>query len=258
MLATLGLATPAAALVQGIDVSRWQGFISWETLVQQNQIDFAFIKATDSSSIIDPRASRNITLATQQDVPLGVYHYATPFAVTRNDPQDFNNNDAAEEAAWFVQNAGDSMGHGHLPPVLDIEFGEAAGRTRLTDWAKIFLDTVEDLTGVRPIIYANQYWATTFLTASELDTALWIARWTNDPAVGPSNLGGWSDYLFHQYSATLNLQGINTNTTDGDTFNGTLAQLHQLVSPTVIPEPALASIALGLALLANHRTRKSA
>ncbi len=248
----------ATALVHGVDVSQWQYFINWPQFVSQNQIDFAFIKYTDSSSLIDPRASRNVTLAAQEGVPFGVYHFATPFAVDRNASQNFFFNDAVQEAEWFVQNAGAYMGQGYLPPVLDIEWGEAAGRTRLTGWADLFLDTVEDLTGVRPIIYANQYWATTFLTASQLDTELWIARWTEDPNVGPSNIGGWDDWLFHQYTASLVMPGVTGNTVDGNVFNGTLDDLFALVDPVVIPEPtAIALVGLGLFGARRRRQHKS-
>ena len=222
---------PARGLVLGVDVSQWQFTIDWATFVSQNQVDFAYIKYTDSSTLVDPRAARNVSGATAQGVPLGVYHFATPFSFDRNTAQDFNNNDAVEEAEWFVERAGGQMGPGFLPPVLDIEVGEAAGRTRLTNWSKTFLDTVENLTGVRPIIYANQNWVTNYLTASELDTELWIARWTEDPNIGPSTTGSWDDYMFHQYTASAVMAGVTQNTVDRNTFNGTIEELMAIVNP---------------------------
>ncbi len=254
-VACLFRAASGSALVHGVDVSQWQYDIDWPTFVSQNQIDFAFIKYTDSSSLQDPKARQNVRGAAAEGVPFGVYHFATPFAETRNHAQDFSDNDAAEEAAWFVQRAGSFMGSGHLPPVLDIEWGQAAGRTRLTNWADEFLDTVQGLTGVRPIIYANQNWATNYLTASQLNTELWIARWTHDPNVGPSNLGSWSDYLFHQYTDSNVMPGVTGNTVDGNVFNGTLSQLQRLANPVVIPEPGLGAVAVSLIALAIRRRR---
>ncbi len=230
----------ARGLVHGVDVSQWQYDIDWPTFVSENHIDFAFIKYSETHNEIDPRAAINVASAAAHGVPFGVYHFATPFAQARN-RQHFDYDDAALEGAWFAEVAGDYMGYGYLPPVVDMEFGHMAGRERLTDWTRTFLDTVESLTGVRPIVYANQNWAINYLDAAELDAQLWIARWTNDPNEGPSNLGSWDDYLFHQYTSTLVLPGVTGNTVDGDVFNGTAEELHRLVYPRLIPEPATAA-----------------
>ena len=40
--------------VRGVDVSAYQGEIDWTILANQN-IDFAFIKATEGSSFVDKR-----------------------------------------------------------------------------------------------------------------------------------------------------------------------------------------------------------
>ena len=44
--------------VRGVDVSVYQGDIDWQILADQN-IDFAFIKATEGSSFVDPNFSYN-------------------------------------------------------------------------------------------------------------------------------------------------------------------------------------------------------
>lgn len=251
----LALALPGRALVHGVDVSQWQYDIDWPTFVSENQIDFAYIKYTDSHSLIDPKAVQNVAGAQANGVPFGVYHFATPFSELRN-RQHFDYDDAVWEATWFAEQAGQYMGYGHLPPVVDMEFGHMAGRELLTDWCRTFLDTVESLTGVRPIIYANQNWANNYLTASELDTQLWIARWTDNPHIGPSSLGGWSDYLFHQYTSTLTLPGVVGNTVDGDVFNGSASDLQRLLYPRVIPEPA--GLAMGAAIPLLFRSRRAA
>ena len=46
--------------VTGVDVSCYQGDIDWETLASQN-IGFAYIKATEGSSYVDPNFSYNWT-----------------------------------------------------------------------------------------------------------------------------------------------------------------------------------------------------
>ncbi|MBD8729480.1 hypothetical protein IFT45_16230, partial [Frigoribacterium sp. CFBP 13707] len=53
--------TRTAALrypVQGVDVSAYQGTINWDVLAEED-IDFAWIKATEGSSYQDPRFDDN-------------------------------------------------------------------------------------------------------------------------------------------------------------------------------------------------------
>ncbi|HEY7771115.1 GH25 family lysozyme, partial [Longimicrobium sp.] len=45
---------PADDLVRGIDVSRWQGAVDWNA-VAGDDVEFAFIKATEGGDFTDPR-----------------------------------------------------------------------------------------------------------------------------------------------------------------------------------------------------------
>ena len=45
-------------LVRGIDLSAYQGDVSWDVLADQ-KIDFAFIKATEGSDYIDSQFEKN-------------------------------------------------------------------------------------------------------------------------------------------------------------------------------------------------------
>lgn len=246
-VAAVLLMLPAAASlaqrgVQGIDVSHWQGNINWNSVAAAGK-EFAFIKATTGVGSTDSKFSANIAGAGNAGVYAGAYHFATPYTSGVND--------AVAEANWFYQVAGNTFGNGYLPPVLDLETQSSLGQTTLSNWAKTFLDRVELLSGVRPILYTSSNYASNYLNANVIDTELWIANW----GVGSPNTGTWDSYKFWQTTDSGSVPGISGNV-DLDLFPGTSAQLQSLVNPVVIPEPA--SLAwLGTLALATLRRRRA-
>ena len=60
--------------IRGVDVSEYQGDIDWSVLANQN-IDFAFIKATEGSSYTDEHFSENWENASKTDLRIGAYHF---------------------------------------------------------------------------------------------------------------------------------------------------------------------------------------
>ncbi|MCW5953083.1 MAG: lysozyme, partial [Propionibacteriaceae bacterium] len=60
--------------VWGVDVSRYQGEIDWPVLAAQG-IEFAFIKATEGSSYVDPRFAANLEGASAAGLRAGAYHF---------------------------------------------------------------------------------------------------------------------------------------------------------------------------------------
>lgn len=56
--------------VRGVDVSSYQGDIEWQILSSQN-IDFAFIKATEGSSFVDPCFIYNFSEAQKCSISVG-------------------------------------------------------------------------------------------------------------------------------------------------------------------------------------------
>ena len=59
--------------VHGVDVSHYQGTIDWDVLSQD--LDFAFIKATEGSTHVDDRFQDNWQAAEQTHLYLGAYHF---------------------------------------------------------------------------------------------------------------------------------------------------------------------------------------
>ena len=60
--------------VRGVDVSSYQGEIDWGVLSAQD-LDFAFIKATEGSSMVDHGFASNFSEAQKCDISVGAYHF---------------------------------------------------------------------------------------------------------------------------------------------------------------------------------------
>ena len=61
-------------LQPGIDVSHYQGTINW-TSVKNAGYQFAFMKATQGTTYVDPTFATNRTNATAAGIPIGFYDF---------------------------------------------------------------------------------------------------------------------------------------------------------------------------------------
>ncbi len=129
----------------GVDVSHYQGEIDWKTLGGQD-IDFAFIKATEGSGHLDERFAENWQAAEEAGIYIGAYHF-------------FSFDSAGDtQADWYIQNVGAL--NGKLAPVVDIEYyGEKEAnppeREKTVREICAFLQTLEEYYQIRPIIYTT-------------------------------------------------------------------------------------------------------
>jgi GH25 family lysozyme M1 (1,4-beta-N-acetylmuramidase) len=207
------------ARVPGIDVSHWQGTINWSSVAAAGK-QFAFTKATEGTTYVDPTVGTNTSGAQGAGVLVGVYHFAHPDTDT-----------AAAEAQHFIAAAAQYAGNGFLRPVLDLEDGSTLGKTALSQWTNDWCAAVQAALGVDPIIYCNTNYASNFLDASVNTHPLWIANWSTsygDPnTTGSPPTGAWGGaWDFWQYSSTGTVSGISGNV-DLDVFDGDLTTLQQ-------------------------------
>jgi lysozyme len=203
-------------IVDGIDVSNWQGTVDWAQVYSAGY-RFAFCKASEGTTYTDPYFVSNQQNGNARGLLMGAYHFARP---------DYGN-DAGDEARYFVGVAGAYIKTGFLRPALDLETGGSLGKTALTAWVHKFMDTVKYETGVTPIIYASSYYANNYLESSATVYDLWIAHWTYDPTMTP-NTGIWSTWAFWQWSNLSSVPGI-IGKVDSDAFNGDLVALQSFV-----------------------------
>lgn len=205
----------------GIDVSHWQGNITWSQVYGAGYT-FAFTKATEGVGYTDNKFVYNITNGFSEGVLMGAYHFARP---------DLSNGGVAE-AQYFVDVAGDYLVNGYLRPVLDLEVRGGLDKTALSTWVQEWMETVRAETGVEPLIYTNSSFITNYLDERIYQYELWIAYWTCDPTptedVPPT--GPWRDWDFWQYygpgyCGPNSVPGID-GSVDLNLFNGYLPGLH--------------------------------
>lgn len=210
-----GIDMPVNYKIHGIDVSKFQKDINWAA-VKQMQVDkirisFAFIKATEGITRQDAAFKQNWDRAGKAGLIRGAYHF---FYATR---------DPLKQAINF-HNVVD-LQSGDLPPVLDIETSNNQPAAVIRSTAKIWLEEMEKVYKVKPIIYTNIHFYETYL-GSEFDRyPLWIAHYYQKER--PRSDRAW---LFWQHSDIGRVNGIRT-TVDFNVFKGDSTDLAKLCIP---------------------------
>lgn len=202
------------ATVEGLDVSHYQGTVSWLSVKSQKK--FSFVKATEGSNIID--STFGINWANAKGLPRGAYHFYR-FA---NPPTD--------QAALFIGAL--NKDYGELPLVVDLE--DEVTPVNFND-LKTFVDLVQNTTKRRVMIYTAEWWRAKYnLTFPAWMTAmdLWVASYTSAPALPK----GYTSYRFWQYSSTGAVNGISGNV-DLDRFNGTVTDFQNYLNTVAYTPP---------------------
>lgn len=193
------------APVRGIDVSRFTGEIDWRA-VAGDQIQFAYIKATQSNQGTDRAFLRNWTAAKEAGLLRGAYHY---FSFCANVEGQFSNIKRTVP-----------VDHDALPVALDIElFPEqerstisnlqsegacavAAGNGPIRENVQKLIRLIEETYGLPPIVYGNDYALDQVLTPPVLSrVTLWRARY----GLGKNPPEPWGLW---QYSQNAKVAGV--------------------------------------------------
>ena len=220
---------PAGPLTQGIDVSRYQEDINWPKVAGAG-IRFAFIRVSDGLDYPDPKFQYNWSQARAAGVVRGAYQYFRP------------GQDAVEQAWYFIEEMG-ALEEGDLPPALDVETMDGKSAAVVLDQIAVWLDVVESVVGVQPIIYTRAgFWDP--LGAAEFSGyQLWVANWETNCPLMPF---GWTEWVFWQTTDFGNIAGIS-EPVDLDVFNGDINALYEFALgagqpvPEVLPCPIAAT-----------------
>lgn len=178
--------------VRGVDVSWYQGDINWNTLAKQD-IDFAFIKATEGSSHVDKKFHYNFEQALNADLKVGAYHFFS---------YDSEGKTQAENFIKTVQKIDDM-----LPPVVDIEFygdkkKNLPQKEATQEQLSVLLDELEKHYGKKPIIYATKKSYDLYIANSYQEYDIWIRSVYNKPTLSDGNT-----WIFWQYTDKEQLDG---------------------------------------------------
>jgi lysozyme len=176
----------------GIDVSHHQGTIDWLELFNTEHYDtivhFVYCKATEGNTHIDTRWEENRKTLNNMGIPNGAYH----FFATKDPPRP----QVAHFLNYWEKREVD------LPPVLDVEtegFSDEDLRAKMTIW----LEEVERLSGMRPIIYTSLNFYETKFKNHFPNYKFWIAAYSRVPDIKNDKR-----VLHWQYSENGTLPGI--------------------------------------------------
>ena len=175
-------------MLQGCDVSKWNGDMDWQKGADAG-LEFAFIRAGSISTgcqlYTDYQYYRNIELG-PDFMPIGCYWYYRPQCSPEAQARYFANLINPED--WLI------------PPVADIENDGGLSPSDYADSVKAFLDELEDLVNIKPIIYTSRYkWSQVEPRPYWPEYDLWVAHYTvNTEPLLPE---GWDTWVFWQYTA---------------------------------------------------------
>jgi lysozyme len=208
----------------GIDVSSYQGYVTW-TSVYGDGVRFAFAKATEGTSWSDADFAGNISRGKGAGVQMGAYHFCHPEA-----------NCVSPESNHFWAKAGGTIvaDGKSIFPMLDLEvFGGHSCQSSYTDWANTWGSYVDGKTSLslRPVIYISACNACYLNSGINLGAAIACYNGQNLYTGNPWSTctscnvwGGSNAWTYWQVSSSGRVGGISGNV-DLDAYNGTLAEL---------------------------------
>lgn len=192
----------ASRYIQGVDVSWHQGAIDWRALAEDD-VAFAYIKATEGGDHVDPLFEANWRQAGEAGLYRGAYHF---FTLCRPGALQASNFMAVVPRAAVA-----------LPPALDLEhMGPCREGPTMTDViaeARAFMDRVETHYGVRPIIYTTREFHDAHLSELEGER-FWIRSLGAQPSFRQTD---WVIWQHHNRGHRRGVQGpIDLNAFRGD------------------------------------------
>ncbi len=177
--------------IHGIDVSRYQGEVFWETVGEKTKMTYVYIKATEGGDRIDPRYEQNLLTAHKHGLKVGSYHFYRP-----RTPQE-------EQLANFVLQCRPS--EQDLIPMIDVESTGGLPTEEFCDSLFKFLELVEETYSQRPLIYTGRNFYNKHLTEKLNRYLIMIAMYSEEVPV----LDDGRDITLWQYTAKGRLRGVN-------------------------------------------------
>jgi lysozyme len=200
-----GIWLPPDYEVHGIDVSRHQGKINWESVSEHssNNIDisFAFIKACEGRTVRDNYFQENWRNAKDINMLRGAYHFFRPHLT------------ADEQFNLFKSIV--KLQKEDLPPVLDVEMRGSTPPARMKKSVKRWLELAEKHYGVTPILYTSYSFYRNYFSGKEFEKyPLWIAHYATDDLNRLTK-----KWEFWQHNESGRVKGIRGNV-DFNVFKG--------------------------------------
>ncbi|MCH5178178.1 MAG: glycosyl hydrolase family 25 [Prevotellaceae bacterium] len=186
-----GTRTPVNTLLEGIDVSHYQGRIDWAAVAASGKVGYAYIKASESVSFIDENYQYNLAEARKNGINVGSYHFYRAhvdqeaqlrhmFSIINPDQQD-------------------------LIPVVDVEHANGVSVETFANRLHRFLKAVEEHYGRPPILYTYVNFYNRYLAHRGFEHyPLFIAFYQDyKPTLSDGN-----KYILWQYTSKGRINGI--------------------------------------------------
>jgi len=177
--------------IHGIDISHYQGDVFWETIGENTNMRYVYIKATEGGDRIDATYERNIQQAHRYGLMVGSYHFYRP-----KTPQ-------------MVQLENFTMqclpGEQDLIPMIDIESTGGLNNEEFCDSLFRFLNLVEETYNQKPLLYTGRNFYNRHLLGKVDDWQLMIAMYTNEEPILADN----RKYTLWQYTGKGRIAGIS-------------------------------------------------
>lgn len=208
-----GIWLPPDYEVHGIDISKHQGRINWESVSEHTSndigISFIFMKATEGKTIKDVMFQENWKNASDHNMLRGAYHFFRPHLTADEQFRLF------KSAVKLVKE--------DLPPVLDVEIKGSCPPARLKKNVKRWLEMAEKYYGVTPILYTNYSFYRHYFSGKEFSKyPLWIAHYATDDLNRLT-----TKWNFWQHNESGRVKGIRGGV-DFNVFKGNFNELLKL------------------------------
>jgi len=215
--------TPAAAPILGVDVYSGNSTINWAQ-VKAAGYTFAWAKATEGVGYTDSEYLNYAVAGVNAGVKMGAYHFIRA---------DLNPTRAGaiSEANYFLSVAQPYITNCELPPALDVEGSYLQSNftsDSLTTWIQNWMTTVQNATGIAPVIYISATNAA-YINSSLNTYKLWIDYLSGSPTTTPTNTGVFPTWTINQYSWTGTVPGIAGSQTDMNVFHGNMAAFNSFM-----------------------------
>ena len=176
---------------KGIDVSHYQGRIDWDEVATDKSITFVYVKATEGANLVDEFYLRNLYGAKRVGLPVGSYHFFSPSVSALVQLENFRSTVDPRQQ--------------DLVPIVDVEKRGKGSLAQFQGRLKAFLDGVEKMFGVKPIIYTGVNFYAKYLEGKFTGYRFMVARYADE-------FPGLSEdvpIVLWQYSSTSYVDGIN-------------------------------------------------
>ncbi len=174
----------------GIDVSRYQGKIDWQTVKTDENVNYVYLKATEGASLVDVTYHYNLEEARKAGLKVGCYHFFSPTV----DPEtQFNNFTGVVK-----------LEEQDLIPIIDVENCGRGSIDRFRKRLTEFLHMVEAHYGIRPIIYTSSNFYNKYLAGKYTDYKYMIARYHEEEPELTDDI----KFVMWQFTANGRIAGI--------------------------------------------------